>query len=868
MTTFLLHAFGRILEDVARQQGRPRDPDLLTAGTSLSLQTLPRLAELVVSTRAAAAFASLLTSPFYQRVNMACAAVAEALHEDGAGYEQLLDQMVPPIVLAIHDGDERDWERRVEQAQLLRLITRRLRPGSPELHFAGMPPTIDDFAQKRCVKYHYGSNIVGFSLDLITGKEDLIPRLFKALDADTPESQAARWATLEEAFRTSNLKGSKCSMCGIEVEELKRCARCHGAEYCSAACQKKDWPEHKKAYTSEQHLSDPLFSPALPDELLERVLYFLNPEDLRSCSLVSRRFLLATNAVRTSVRLDECAGKKVLLRLAKRFSATTSLRFGSSKYVPHDSWLQKGLHQAVRSFPRLQSLDLSELAPEVFSSFEALNPVLKNLPHLTSLTLKLPQGLIGMDQSEHIAQAVSSASKHCPKLEELDIRPGSSALFLAREPEVNLIKAYGELLQGCPELKFLTPIVLTSAGAFGSLLGKVLEVRGNLLSLTLCGDSGGSPFIQHDPSPELCQALDVLSYFGSLQHLTIKPQYTGRCVDRFDELQTAIQTFAESTVCDLRSLRLIGLPISEDTMDVLLSRFAELRELWLAPVLSPAYETIVDQEKESEARLKGLARDAIGHAPARASESVEKLVWELNIGLEDRVSRLVSLDALVQSFPSLKELRVRTVPPKRPDSTFGSKERQWSVVRYGFGDVTAPTLTSLQVTHCELGSLKSLGTFCPNLVSLRLCNSFFGAEENQTTKGACFFPHLERLYLVRDRIDPFLDWFQMVPPGFGPVHTVSHVEISTHYLESIEFLTSFPRLYVLRIRFLNIDYEWTGHWRPLLKLWEVCKSLRYVYLEGPEAESFRNLVTEMRASCPPHVELGCKEAVPRFATDE
>jgi hypothetical protein len=56
------------------------------------------------------------------------------------------------------------------------------------------------------------------------------------------------WANANAEVKALVLK--KCSREGCDVREttvaqFKRCAACHKAWYCGAACQKKDWEQHK-----------------------------------------------------------------------------------------------------------------------------------------------------------------------------------------------------------------------------------------------------------------------------------------------------------------------------------------------------------------------------------------------------------------------------------------------------------------------------------------------------------------------------------------------------------------------------------------------------------------------------------------------
>jgi len=52
-------------------------------------------------------------------------------------------------------------------------------------------------------------------------------------------------AALALAIQTLELM-ARCSHCGKECAELKRCSVCKHASYCGAACQNAAWKKHKK----------------------------------------------------------------------------------------------------------------------------------------------------------------------------------------------------------------------------------------------------------------------------------------------------------------------------------------------------------------------------------------------------------------------------------------------------------------------------------------------------------------------------------------------------------------------------------------------------------------------------------------------
>lgn len=47
-------------------------------------------------------------------------------------------------------------------------------------------------------------------------------------------------------------KQIECESCGLVLIDVKRCGRCRCAAYCSQACQKQHWPQHKKECKAPQ----------------------------------------------------------------------------------------------------------------------------------------------------------------------------------------------------------------------------------------------------------------------------------------------------------------------------------------------------------------------------------------------------------------------------------------------------------------------------------------------------------------------------------------------------------------------------------------------------------------------------------------
>ena len=63
--------------------------------------------------------------------------------------------------------------------------------------------------------------------------------------ADYKPVIAERMKLLADALDTVPVRA--CDACGAaDAPELKRCARCRKVHYCSVACQRAAWPQHKR----------------------------------------------------------------------------------------------------------------------------------------------------------------------------------------------------------------------------------------------------------------------------------------------------------------------------------------------------------------------------------------------------------------------------------------------------------------------------------------------------------------------------------------------------------------------------------------------------------------------------------------------
>jgi MYND finger len=66
----------------------------------------------------------------------------------------------------------------------------------------------------------------------------------KRASNERPKSSLGGSATTTTGYRVPT-RNTKCYGCGEVFEKLKMCSACGGASYCSPACQRAAWPEHK-----------------------------------------------------------------------------------------------------------------------------------------------------------------------------------------------------------------------------------------------------------------------------------------------------------------------------------------------------------------------------------------------------------------------------------------------------------------------------------------------------------------------------------------------------------------------------------------------------------------------------------------------
>lgn len=234
-------------------------------------EALPRLVALMIETRAAAAMASLTGSAMYRTAGEACAGLAHvAVQMSRATLRRLNEQMMPALIRVILDGSRDDDFVRLARIGIPSSCTDELVSGMPALKVTALEANAPE---TDIIRYVWERNTIEISADVkrrkakalsqlaadMRRKEDVPP----AWDLDKDEQKRLVIFNKDRRSVLSSLRAQpqaadpshgaghgkeRCASCRLVLSKanLKRCSRCRVATYCSVACQKEEWSEHRK----------------------------------------------------------------------------------------------------------------------------------------------------------------------------------------------------------------------------------------------------------------------------------------------------------------------------------------------------------------------------------------------------------------------------------------------------------------------------------------------------------------------------------------------------------------------------------------------------------------------------------------------
>lgn len=234
---------------------------------------LPKFLDMMLASGAVAAVASLAGSAWYRFAGKVCLGVANvAASGSQTKLRRYHEQIIPALMRTILDGYQDDEVVRFFRMGLLPYCTNEVAPSMPVFQLA--------IAQKSAtnevvVSYDWGKNIVyiegeGSRENMKMLEQivlDLEPRSLEAADIVKDEVKRLalyykhRQVVLNEGPAGESVQelliaqhpGERCPVCKRVLGSVKpRCSRCRATNYCSVACQKKDWPEHKNICKKSQ----------------------------------------------------------------------------------------------------------------------------------------------------------------------------------------------------------------------------------------------------------------------------------------------------------------------------------------------------------------------------------------------------------------------------------------------------------------------------------------------------------------------------------------------------------------------------------------------------------------------------------------